>query len=168
MIEDDTFYSMSVLKKGASHGYAPRSQLCCICNCPLTKNSFGSTIRIFNCGHAAHAHCESIESGASGKDISSGCPVCMPKKSEKLRSKSYIGENGLVRKSLSMHSKSEGTANIVGVHENHDSVDSSYGTQQISRVCNSEHLLRVFHVACELCFTMFRMTNPIQNRDCAV
>ncbi|KAK4743512.1 hypothetical protein SAY87_001513 [Trapa incisa] len=133
LIEDDTFYSMSILRKGASHGYAPRSQLCCICNGSLTKNSLGSGIRIFSCGHATHAHCESIDSGASSKDISSSCPVCMPKKSEKSRSKSYIGENGLVRKSSPRHSKSEGTTNAVSVHENHDSMDSSYGTQQISR-----------------------------------
>ncbi|KAK4744670.1 hypothetical protein SAY87_010982 [Trapa incisa] len=133
LIEDDTFYSMSILKKGASHGYAPRSQLCCICNGSLTKNYPCSCICIFSCGHDTHAHCESIESRASSKDISSSCPVCMHKKSEKSRNRSYLGGNRPVRKSSSRHSKREGTTNAVGRRDNHDPMDSSYGTPQISR-----------------------------------
>ncbi|KAJ6328871.1 hypothetical protein OIU77_010536 [Salix suchowensis] len=78
LIEDDTFYTMSLLKKGASHGYAPRSAVCCICNCPLAKNS-SFRIRVFSCGHATHLDCE-LENESSSRGHLSGCPVCMPKK----------------------------------------------------------------------------------------
>ncbi|KAE8671209.1 vacuolar protein sorting-associated protein 8-like protein isoform X3 [Hibiscus syriacus] len=54
LIEDDTFYTMSLLKKGASHGYAPRNLLCCICNSLLTKNSSSLRVPVFSCGHATH------------------------------------------------------------------------------------------------------------------
>ncbi|XP_031383259.1 vacuolar protein sorting-associated protein 8 homolog [Punica granatum] len=142
LIEDDTFYTMSLLKKGASHGYAPRSQVCCICNCPLTRGSFGSTIRVFNCGHATHAQCESVEIGASSKGTPSGCPICLPKKSEKLRSKSAFGEDGLVRKTSSRRARTEGSTSV-GAHENHnDIVDTSYGIQQISRFDLLANLLK--------------------------
>ncbi|KAK9279894.1 hypothetical protein L1049_013577 [Liquidambar formosana] len=130
LIEDDTFYTMSLLKKGASHGYAPRSLICCICNCPLTKNSSGSGIRVFNCGHATHLQCEFLENEASNKGSSAGCPVCMPKKkTQRSRSKSVLAENGLVNKfSLKRH---QGTA---GVHPHEsDALENPYGLQQISR-----------------------------------
>ncbi|XP_010522886.1 PREDICTED: vacuolar protein sorting-associated protein 8 homolog isoform X2 [Tarenaya hassleriana] len=71
LIEDDTFYTMSLLKKGATHGYAPRSFLCCICNCPLNKNSSSTRVRVFNCGHATHLQCELLENGASSSSAHS-------------------------------------------------------------------------------------------------
>ncbi|KAL2336279.1 hypothetical protein Fmac_010725 [Flemingia macrophylla] len=75
LIEDDSFYTMSLLKKGASHGYAPRNLMCCICNCLLTENYVSSGIRIFNYGHAMHIQYEVFESeAASSKGSSSGCP----------------------------------------------------------------------------------------------
>ena len=132
MIEDDTFYTMSLLKKGASHGYAPRSQICCICNGLLAKNPSSSSIRVFNCGHATHLQCELLENGASSVSSSSGCPVCMPnKKSQKSRNKSILSENGLVKKSSSRPQQTHGTT--VFPHDI-DSSDYAYGLQQVSRV----------------------------------
>ncbi|KAF3667527.1 hypothetical protein FXO38_08539 [Capsicum annuum] len=131
LIEDDTYSSLSLLKRGASHGFAPRSLLCCICNCPLTKDFSVSSIQIFSCGHATHLQCEPQESEASFKGNSAGCPICMPRKnSKKLRSKSVLVENGLV-KSIS---KSHQTNGMTGpyLHEN-DGFDNSYGLQSISR-----------------------------------
>ncbi|PHU23501.1 hypothetical protein BC332_08608 [Capsicum chinense] len=131
LIEDDTYSSLSLLKRGASHGFAPRSLLCCICNCPLTEDFSASSIQIFSCGHATHLQCEPQESEASFKGNSAGCPICMPRKnSEKLRSKSILLENGLV-KSIS---KSQQTNGMTGpyLHEN-DGFDNSYGLQSISR-----------------------------------
>ncbi|PON75529.1 Guanine nucleotide-binding protein, beta subunit [Parasponia andersonii] len=131
LIEDDTFYTMSLLKKGASHGYAPRSQICCICNGLLAKNPSSSSIRVFNCGHATHLQCELLEKGASSVGSSSGCPVCMPnKKLQKSRNKSVLVENGLVKKSSSRPQQTHGTT--IYPHDI-DSSDYAYGLQQISR-----------------------------------
>lgn len=132
LIEDDTFYTMSLLKKGASHAYAPRSPVCCICNCLFMKNSSSFSIRVFNCGHATHLQCEVPENEASSKGASSGCPVCMPKKkSHKARNKSILAENGLVSKFSSRSQQSHGT-NILHPHES-DALENFYGLQQISR-----------------------------------
>ncbi|XP_027334306.1 vacuolar protein sorting-associated protein 8 homolog isoform X2 [Abrus precatorius] len=131
LIEDDTFYTMSVLKKGASHGYAPRSLVCCVCNCLLTKNSGSSGIRIFNCGHAIHLQCEVSEIESTSKGSSSGCPVCMPnQKSQQSRNKSIIAANGLVNKFSSKRQYPHGSA--IHLHDS-DLSDIMYGQQQISR-----------------------------------
>ncbi|KAM3247329.1 hypothetical protein P3L10_009096 [Capsicum annuum] len=130
-IEDDIYSSLSLLKRGASNGFAPRSLLCCICNCPLTEDFSASSIQIFSCGYTTHLQCEPQESEASFKGNSAGCPIFMPRKnSEKLRSKSILLENGLV-KSIS---KSQQTNGMTGpyLHEN-DGFDNSYGLQSISR-----------------------------------
>ncbi|KAL8251051.1 hypothetical protein R6Q59_034744 [Mikania micrantha] len=88
LLEDDTYYTMTLLKKGASHGHGPRSLVCFICNCLVTKDTNG--IRVYNCGHASHLHCELASH--------SGCPICMPKKnSTRSRGNSALAENGLVR-----------------------------------------------------------------------
>ncbi|PQQ16057.1 vacuolar protein sorting-associated protein 8 homolog [Prunus yedoensis var. nudiflora] len=130
LIEDDTFYTMSILKKGASHGYAPRSQICCICDCLLDKNS-SSYIRIFNCGHATHLQCEVLENGTSSSSSSSGCPVCMPKKkSQRSRNKSVLPEKSLVKGFSSRTQQIHGTT--VHPHESNAS-DNTYGLHQISR-----------------------------------
>ena len=122
---------MSILKKGASHGYAPRSQICCLCDCLLDKNS-SSYIRIFNCGHATHLQCEALENGASSSSSSSGCPVCMPKKkSQRSRSKSVLPEKSLVKEFLSRTQQTYGTTSHT--HESSAS-ENTYGLQQISRV----------------------------------
>ncbi|KAF4366492.1 hypothetical protein F8388_003730 [Cannabis sativa] len=131
LIEDDTFYTMSLLKKGASHGYAPRSPICCICSGVLAKNPSSSSIRVFICGHATHAQCELLENGASGAGSSSGCPVCMPnKKSLKSRNKSVLVEKGLVKKSSTRPQQTHGTT--VYPHD-HDLSDYANGLQQVSR-----------------------------------
>ncbi|KAJ9171579.1 hypothetical protein P3X46_014929 [Hevea brasiliensis] len=128
LIEDDTFYTMSLLKKGASHGYAPRSLICCICNCLLTKGSSSFQIQVFSCGHATHLQCELLESDSSSKGSLSGCPVCMPKKNtQRPRNKSILPENGSVNKVSSRSKRSQGTS-LLHLHD--DSLDSS---QQISR-----------------------------------
>ncbi|XP_030535346.1 vacuolar protein sorting-associated protein 8 homolog isoform X2 [Rhodamnia argentea] len=134
LIEDDTFYTMSLLKKGASHGYSPRSLVCCVCNCLLNKNSSSSTVRVYNCGHATHIQCEITESETSSKGSSSGCPVCLPKKkSQKSGSKSVLGENGLVSKLSSRRQQLQG-ANVLASHERiNDALDNPYSLQQISR-----------------------------------
>ncbi|XP_008229220.1 PREDICTED: vacuolar protein sorting-associated protein 8 homolog [Prunus mume] len=130
LIEDDTFYTMSILKKGASHGYAPRSQICCICDCLLDKNS-SSYIRIFNCGHATHLQCEVLENGTSSSSSSSGCPVCMPKKkSERSKNKSVLPEKSLVKGFSSRTQQIHGTT--VHPHESNAS-ENTYGLHQISR-----------------------------------
>ncbi|OMO64188.1 hypothetical protein CCACVL1_21961 [Corchorus capsularis] len=131
LIEDDTFYTMSLLKKGASHGYAPRSLQCCICNSLFTKNSSSFRVRVFSCGHATHLQCELLENEASSRGLSSGCPVCLPKKNtQKSRNKSALAENGLVSSLTSRPLPAQGST--LYPHEN-DALDNSYGLQQISR-----------------------------------
>lgn len=123
---------MSLLKKGASHGYAPRTQLCCICNCPLAKNSSSSSIRVFSCGHATHLQCEVLEDGDTSVSGPSGCPVCMPnKKIQKPRNKSILQENGLVKRYSSRPQRLQGTSSHA--YEN-DALDYASALQQISRV----------------------------------
>ncbi|OMO82357.1 hypothetical protein COLO4_23048 [Corchorus olitorius] len=131
LIEDDAFYTMSLLKKGASHGYAPRSLQCCICNSLFTKNSSSFRVRVFSCGHATHLQCELLENEASTRGLSSGCPVCLPKKNtQKSRNKSALSENGLVSSLTSRPLPAQGST--LYPHEN-DALDNSYGLQQISR-----------------------------------
>ncbi|XP_075494859.1 uncharacterized protein LOC142532445 [Primulina tabacum] len=79
LIQDDTYYTMSLLRKGASHGYAPRNFVCCICNSLLAKNSV-SKVQVFSCGHAMHVHCEPEENEDSFKGTSAGCPICNSRK----------------------------------------------------------------------------------------
>lgn len=135
---------MSLLKKGASHGYAPRSLVCCVCNCPLTKNSVSSGIRIFNCGHAIHLQCEVSEIEESSKTSSSGCPVCMPnQKSQQSRNKSIIAANGLVNKFSSRHQYPHGSS--IHPHDS-DLSDNMYGQQQISRVNINKPLYHLFNL----------------------
>ncbi|KAM7476580.1 hypothetical protein LguiB_023823 [Lonicera macranthoides] len=137
LIEDDTFYTMSLLKKGASHGYGgPRSLQCCICNCLLSKNSTSSTssIRVFNCGHATHLHCELQEKESSSHrgSSSAGCPICMPKKkAPRCKSKSVLAENGLLSKSSSKRHVSQGNVSLHPYES--DAFENSYGSHPISR-----------------------------------
>ncbi|KAL9245443.1 hypothetical protein vseg_019100 [Gypsophila vaccaria] len=130
LIEDDTFYSMSALKKGASKGYAPRSLLCCICNCSFSKSPSSSGIRMFSCGHAIHLQCELEESGTSSQTSSSRCPVCViKKKSHKNKGKSV--EQGLVSASSYKTRRAQGTT-ILHLHE-FDTFENLAGSHPISR-----------------------------------
>ncbi|CAA2990136.1 vacuolar sorting-associated 8 homolog isoform X1, partial [Olea europaea subsp. europaea] len=108
-IEDDTYYTLSLLIKGASHGYFPWSTVCCVCNGLLAKSPDDSGIQIFSCGHAIHLHCELLEDGASVRGSSTGCPICMPrKKAQKSSSISLFAQNGLVSKSSSRSQQPHG------------------------------------------------------------
>ncbi|GLJ14759.1 hypothetical protein SUGI_0239380 [Cryptomeria japonica] len=80
LLEDDAYYNIHMLRKGASHAYAPASSCCCICGRTLDRESFGSSIYIFHCGHVAHFQCETQDSVAITKDSMGGCPICLPKK----------------------------------------------------------------------------------------
>lgn len=129
LIEDDTYYTLSLLRKGASHGYSPWSTVCCICNGLLAKSSDDSGIQIFSCGHAIHLHCELPENGASVRGSFTGCPICMPrKKAQKSSSTSFFTQGGLVSKSSSRSQQP------IALHpHDYDSFENSYGSQPVSR-----------------------------------
>ncbi|XP_020519433.1 uncharacterized protein LOC18428491 isoform X2 [Amborella trichopoda] len=132
LIEDDTFYSMSLLKKGASHAYTPLSTNCCICNCSLTKDSAVMAIRVFHCGHVAHVHCDIQETNTLSKDSSVGCPVCMPNvKPSSVRGKGTLMENGFVSTSYAEPQHSQGMI-LQPLHES-DVIEKPYGLQHMSR-----------------------------------
>ncbi|XP_057533278.1 uncharacterized protein LOC130811119 isoform X2 [Amaranthus tricolor] len=126
LIEDDTFYITSLLKKGASKGYAPRNLQCCICNCSF-KSSSSSGIRVFNCGHATHLHCE-VQDNLTSSQCSGGCPICVPKK--KIQKLKGMVEQGLVSALPSTALRAQGASNLHS-HEL-DVFDNSTGPQ-ISR-----------------------------------
>ncbi|KAL2478611.1 transducin family protein/WD-40 repeat family protein [Forsythia ovata] len=132
LIEDDTYYTLSLLRKGASHGYSPWSLVCCICNGLLSKSSSDSGIQLFSCGHAIHLHCELPENEASVRGSSTGCPICMPrKKNQRSSSISLFAEDGLVSKSSSRSQQPHVTT---ALHQHdHDAFENSYGSQPMSR-----------------------------------
>lgn len=120
LIEDDTYYTMRLLKKGASHGHGPQSLVCCICNCLLTKDTSASGIRVYSCGHASHLHCVPPGTRRGG----GGCPICMSKKKGIRATTNH--EDGLVSTPFSKNKSTQGTA---GVHSHEtDPLD-----RQISR-----------------------------------
>ncbi|KAJ0479069.1 putative transcription factor WD40-like family [Helianthus annuus] len=121
LIEDDTYYTMTLLKRGASHGHGPQSLVCFICNCLVTKDSPSTTgIRVYSCGHASHLHCDPASH--------TGCPICMPKK-KGVRSRGNLlsAESGLVSKALPKH-KSQATGAVHLLPQEKDGLD-----RQISR-----------------------------------
>ncbi|KAL1562189.1 vacuolar protein sorting-associated protein 8 isoform X2 [Salvia divinorum] len=112
LIEDDAYYMMSLLRKGASHGYAPRSLVCCICGSLLAKNSTNSSIQVYGCGHAAHLHCQLQENRASFSGTSVGCPICTPgRKARKSSGMHTLAENGSL---FTMKKVKKGTDNLTG------------------------------------------------------
>ncbi|PPR88490.1 hypothetical protein GOBAR_AA32197 [Gossypium barbadense] len=99
--------------------------------CLLTKTTSSFRVRVFSCGHATHIQCELLENESSTRGLSSGCPVCLPKKNtHKSRSKTALTENGLVSSLPSRSQPAQGST--LHPHEN-DALDNSYGLQQISR-----------------------------------
>lgn len=107
---------MGLLKKGVTHAFSPQGSSCCICGCSLSKGStFG--IRVFNCGHSTHLHCESEENEPSDGCSSIGCPVCLPKKNSNAKNKSVRAEKGLVTTSTSSAQPNKGISNIQHAHE---------------------------------------------------
>lgn len=134
MIEDDTYYTMSLLKKGACHAYSPRNGSCCICGSSFSKDSSAISIRVFNCGHATHLQCEFHDNEGSVRDYSAGCPICTPKKkTSRARGKTILLENGLVKNSLSRTQQPQGINAVHNIHES-DVVELPYGLHQMSRV----------------------------------
>ncbi|KAF7077699.1 hypothetical protein CFC21_082223 [Triticum aestivum] len=130
VIEDDSFYTLSLLKRGVCHGFAPQTFVCCVCNCSLSKEGAISAVRVFSCGHATHLHCESEQSKSSNKDFKDGCPVCLSMSDTQARNKSpIIAENGLPKYPVVEHEVP------YGVHHNHetDHVERSRGLHQMSR-----------------------------------
>uniref|UniRef100_A0A8R7V7D5 RING-type domain-containing protein n=1 Tax=Triticum urartu TaxID=4572 RepID=A0A8R7V7D5_TRIUA len=130
VIEDDSFYTLSSLKRGVCHGFAPHTFVCCVCNFSLSKEGAVSAVRVFSCGHATHLHCECEQSKSSSKDFQDGCPVCLSASDTQARNRSpIISENGLNR-----HSMVENEVPY-GVHRNHetDHVERSRRLQQMSR-----------------------------------
>lgn len=119
LIEEDSFYNISTLRQGYTHGYAAASSICCICGLRLedgsirahtnntTENSNGKAIwatsrgsnafSIYSCGHAAHIVCIADE-GSNKEDTGSlGCPVCSLKVKSSTSShlaKKPIGKGG--------------------------------------------------------------------------
>ncbi|CAN6466278.1 unnamed protein product [Victoria cruziana] len=141
LIEDDTYYIMSLLKKGASHAYALQSCSCCVCGSLLTKEPPTSGVHLFHCGHAVHVQCE-VGGSDSNKD-SVECPICMPKKNpSRARSKSILVEDGLVKNSPSRSQHRQGSLPIQPLHES-DLIERPYGLQQMSRFDILKNLQKV-------------------------
>ena len=130
VIEDDSFYTLSLLKRGVCHGFAPQTFVCCICNCSLSKEGAISAIRLFSCGHATHLQCESEQSRSSSRESKDGCPVCLSTSNTQARNRSHMVDNELV--------KFSGTEQEVshGIHQTHevDHAERSRGLQHMSRV----------------------------------
>ncbi|XP_062224241.1 uncharacterized protein LOC133922777 [Phragmites australis] len=145
VIEDDSFYTLSLLKRGVCHGFAPQTFVCCICNCSLSKEDANSAIRVFNCGHATHLHCESEQSRLSNRESKDGCPICLSTNNTQARNKSPISENGQVNYSGAENEVSHG---IHHIHEA-DHAERSHGLQHMSRyeiLNNLQKAQRSFHI----------------------
>uniref|UniRef100_A0ACD5Z2U5 Uncharacterized protein n=2 Tax=Avena sativa TaxID=4498 RepID=A0ACD5Z2U5_AVESA len=145
VIEDDSFYSLSLLKRGVCHGFAPQTFVCCVCNCSLSKEDAISAVRVFSCGHATHLHCESEQSKSSNKDSKDGCPICLSMSNTQAQNKSSIlSENGLGKYPVVE------TEVSYGIHHNHETehVDRSRGLQQMSRfeMLNNLQKAQSFHI----------------------
>ncbi|KAM0845517.1 hypothetical protein ACQ4PT_056320 [Festuca glaucescens] len=146
VIEDDSFYSLSLLKRGVCHGFAPQTFVCCVCNCSLSKEDAISAVRVFSCGHATHLHCESEQSKSSNKDSKDGCPICLSMSNTQTQNKSpIISENGLPKYPVVENEVS------YGIHHNHESehVERSRGIQQMSRfemLNNLQKAQKSFHI----------------------
>ncbi|CAM0947372.1 unnamed protein product [Alopecurus aequalis] len=146
VIEDDSFYSLSVLKRGVCHGLAPQTFVCCVCNCSLSKEGAISAVRVFSCGHATHLQCESEQSTSSNKDSKDGCPICLSTSNTQAQNKSpIISENGLSKYPVVENEVS------YGIHHNQETehVERSRGLQQMSRfemLNNLQKAQKSFHI----------------------
>ncbi|CAD6252061.1 unnamed protein product [Miscanthus lutarioriparius] len=145
VIEDDSFYTLSLLKRGVCHGFAPETFVCCICNCSLSKEGAISAVRLFSCGHATHLQCESGQTRSSNRESKEGCPVCLSMSDTQARSKSPMFENGLMKYSGAEHEVSH------GIHQIHevDHAERSRGLQQMSRyeiLNNLQKAQKSFHI----------------------
>jgi len=145
VIEDDSFYTLSLLKRGVCHGFAPQTFVCCICNCSLSKEGAISAIRLFSCGHATHLQCESEQSRSSSRESKDGCPVCLSTSNTQAQNRSPMVDNGLVKFSGAEHEVSH------GIHQTHevDHAERSRGLQHMSRyeiLSNLQKGQKSFHI----------------------
>ncbi|OEL18589.1 Vacuolar protein sorting-associated protein 8-like protein, partial [Dichanthelium oligosanthes] len=145
VIEDDSFYTLSLLKRGVCHGFAPQTFVCCICNCSLSKEGAISAVRLFSCGHATHLQCESEQNRSSNRESKDGCPVCLSMSNTQARNKSPMFENGLLKYSGAEHEVSH------GIHQIHevDHAERSRGLQHLSRyeiLNNLQKEQKSFHI----------------------
>ncbi|XP_025799540.1 uncharacterized protein LOC112879491 isoform X1 [Panicum hallii] len=145
VIEDDSFYTLSLLKRGVCHGFAPQTFVCCICNCSLSKEGAISAIRLFSCGHATHLQCESEQSRSSSRESKDGCPVCLSTSNTQARNRSPMVDKGLVKYSGPEHEVSH------GIHQTHevDHAERSRGLQHMSRyeiLSNLQKEQKSFHI----------------------
>jgi hypothetical protein len=127
VIEDDTFYTLSLLKRGVSHAFAPQSLTCCICNSSLHKIDYNPKIRLYSCGHVTHLTCESEEQHSQKHSKEHVCPICLPKKSRMPHE-----ENGLIGFYSSNSKHTNGAVGAQRAHEA-DPLDRSR-MSQIPRV----------------------------------
>ncbi|XP_078448390.1 transducin family protein / WD-40 repeat family protein isoform X2 [Wolffia australiana] len=127
LIEDDTFHTLGLLRKGVSHAYAPQSLTCCLCGYSLSKLASMSSIRLFSCGHVTHLHCEPQERGAGGRDFPGGCPLCVLKRKQiHTRDKSVKTEKTLIGDPTSWAIKR--SSSVYHLHHDHDAPEKAYGT----------------------------------------
>ncbi|XP_078156920.1 transducin family protein / WD-40 repeat family protein [Carex rostrata] len=133
VIEDDTFYTLSLLKRGVSHAFAPQSLTCCICNSSLHKIDSNPKIRLYSCGHATHLTCETEDQHSQKLSQEHVCPVCLPKKSTLPHE-----ENGLIGFYASNSKHKIGAVGVQRVHEA-DTLERSR-TSQVSRFEILSHL----------------------------
>ncbi|KAJ4795229.1 Vacuolar protein sorting-associated protein 8-like protein [Rhynchospora pubera] len=126
VIEDDTFYTLSLLKKGVSHAFAPQNLTCCICNSSLHKMDSNPKVRLYSCGHTTHFTCESEDQHAYKPSKEHVCPVCLPKKTITAHE-----ENALVGLYASNSKQQNGEVGVQRVYEA-DSLERSR-TSQVSR-----------------------------------
>ncbi|XP_051145472.1 uncharacterized protein LOC127261257 [Andrographis paniculata] len=132
LVEDDTYYIMNLLRKGASHGYALHSLTCCVCNSVFTKNASDPGIQVFSCGHALHLGCELPDSDISFKGTIVECPICVPrKKAQRSGGKSTHIDNGLLSRSGVRIHQARGSPGLYP--HDYEGADSSYGSHQSSR-----------------------------------
>lgn len=149
LIEDDTYYAMSLLKKGAFHSYVPQDIICCVCHSSLITDSITSSVRVFSCGHATHVHCE-FGNGALGQDFNAGCPLCAPKKNKSTNEK--VLQNGLIESHVSRDWSTNTRSLLHNLHE-FDMGEKPYGLHQMSRVsylhfavvCDISKFHSIFH-----------------------
>lgn len=138
---------MSLLKKGASKGYAPRSLQCCICNCSF-KSTSSSGIRVYNCGHASHLQCDVQENVTSSHSSSGGCPICVHKKKVQ-KGKGKMVEQGLVNASPpSTLRRAHGTSFL---HPHELDAFENFTAPQISRV----RVLSLFSVSSSILILLY-------------
>ncbi|KAL6629749.1 hypothetical protein ACP70R_029514 [Stipagrostis hirtigluma subsp. patula] len=145
VIEDDSFYTLSLLKRGVCHGFAPQIFVCCICNCSLSKEGAISAVRLFSCGHATHLQCESEQSRSSNRESRDGCPICLSTSNTQARNKLPMSENGFVNYSGAENEVSH------GIHHMHeaDHAERSRGLQHMSRyeiLNNLQKAQKSFHI----------------------